>query len=78
VRVKEQKEPLESPRDLESERLPGLKGNDICQNAQQRDGTRRDQLQQRDIAQNYHLASTFLTKNCSCLKEIQGQKWSRD
>jgi hypothetical protein len=25
-----------------------------------------------------HLSSKFLTQNCSYLKEMQGQKWSRD
>jgi hypothetical protein len=33
-----QRQPLEIPRDLERERLPGLNGDDFSQNAQQLGG----------------------------------------
>jgi hypothetical protein len=36
----------------------------------------RQAPQWRDRVTN--LPSKFLTQNCSCLKEQQGQKWSRD
>lgn len=40
-------EPLESPRNLRFERLPGLNEDDLSQNVQQRgDETRRDHVQQ--------------------------------
>ena len=74
---------LESPRDLECERLPGLNGGDLGQSAQQwGKGTHSPTLVNRQgpMWRNRvtNPQSKFLFQNCSCLKEQQGQKWRRN
>jgi hypothetical protein len=66
--------PLESPRDLGCQRLPGLNGDDLSQNAQQWE------MEPEEIISyvtwppvqvwGTHSSSKFLTLNCSYLKEM--------
>ena len=69
-------------RDLGTEILSGLKGFDLKWNAQKwREGTCWVHLQKKDRASSRGLGlsshSKNLSQNCSCLKELQRQKWRR-
>jgi hypothetical protein len=76
-------DPLESTRDLGSERLSGLNEHDLRRNAYQwGQGTQspstgdEQSFKKRNCVVNPQ--SIFLTQKCSCLKEIQGQRWRRN
>jgi hypothetical protein len=73
--------PLENLWDLGWERLPGLNGDDSSLNIQQwGNRTWRDLLHRHgpQLRQGTtHSSSKFLTQNCSSLKEMQGQNWTR-